>query len=234
MDVPFTIGVSFAAFAVATLVLMSGFGLSTTLTPVLAIAYPVRIAVMLVAIMHFSNNALRLALFWKHVDWGVVVRFGVLSIAGALVGAFAQEWIGNEVLKIILGAVLIVLGLVELVPRLSGLRIPRDFAPAGGIASGFLGGLTGNQGAIRSAYLINYGLSRETFVGTATMLATFIDLTRIPIYIAREGKALVDTWPSLLVIVGKRLLKHISLERFRQIVGAAVVVVGVLLPARVI
>ncbi len=243
MDVPFTIAISVAAFAVATLVLMSGFGLSTTLTPLLALAYPVHIAVMLVAIVHFSNSLVRLALFFRHADWGVVARFGILSIAGALVGALSQAWIGPAPLKIALGAVLVFFGSVELIPRLGGLRIPRRFAPVGGIVSGFLCGLTGNQGAIRSAYLLNYGLSKEAFIGTGTILASLIDATRIPIYVARDGGELREAWPTLVAVVlsawagtlvGRRLLPYVSLARFRQVVGAAVVVIGLLMVLRVV
>ena len=69
-----------AAMLVAAMVLMSGFGLGTLLTPLFVVFYDIKIAVFLVAIVHFSNNLFKLGLFFRHLDRAVLKRFGALSV----------------------------------------------------------------------------------------------------------------------------------------------------------
>ena len=45
------------------------------------------------------------------------------------------------------------------------------FLAAGGLLSGFLGGLSGHQGALRSAFLIKCGLSKEVFIASGVVIA---------------------------------------------------------------
>jgi uncharacterized membrane protein YfcA len=48
--------------------------------------------------------------------------------------------------------------------------------------SGFFGGLSGHQGALRSAFLIRAGLSKERFLGTGVAIACLVDLGRLTAY----------------------------------------------------
>src|SRR3990167_8883199 len=168
---------------------MSGFGLGTLLTPLFVLFYDIKIAVLLVAVVHFSNNLFKLGLFFRHLDWALLKRFGVVSVGGALVGSVLQAWLESQTLKIGLGVLLVLLGL--------------------------LGGVLGNQGAVRSAYLLNYSLSKEAFVATATIIACLIDATRIPIYLLQYYDGIAVAWPYLIAtilsaflgtLIGKRLL----------------------------
>jgi hypothetical protein len=49
------------------MVLMSGFGLGTLLTLLFVVFYDIKIAVFLVAIVHFSNNLFKLGLFFRQL-----------------------------------------------------------------------------------------------------------------------------------------------------------------------
>ena len=65
--------------------------------------------------------------------------------------------------------------------------------PLGGVLSGFFGGLSGMQGALRSAFLSRAGLTKEAFIGTGVLVACLIDFTRLGIYsssLAKEGASL--------------------------------------------
>jgi len=42
--------------------------------------------------------------------------------------------------------------------------------PLGGVVSGFFGGLSGNQGAFRSAFLLGAGLGKDAFIATGVLL----------------------------------------------------------------
>jgi len=70
--------------------------------------------------------------------------------------------------------------LLELHPRFEKLEFDREYLPFGGLVSGFFGGLSGHQGALRSAFLAKVGISPEGFVGTNAVIGLLVDLTRPP------------------------------------------------------
>ena len=232
------VGFSSIAFIAATVATVMGFGVGTSLTPFFALAYPTQIAVMLVAVVHFLGNLLRLTLFRRHVDLGLVRRFGVLSIVGALGGSFAQGLIQSDWLKVLLGVLLILVGGSALLPNASSWHFPRRFDQLGGLLSGALGGLLGNQGAVRGAYLANYDIPKESFIATAALIAVFIDSTRIPVYVATQWEQIARAWPVLLsatisayagTYVGQKLVGRVSQATFRQLVNIMIAVFGLVM-----
>src|SRR5262245_60517510 len=79
--------IAVAAFGASCLTFFSGFGLGTILMPVFALFFPLESAIALTAIVHFLNNALKLALLWKQANWGIVLRFGLPAFLAAVIGA---------------------------------------------------------------------------------------------------------------------------------------------------
>ena len=61
-----------AAFLSASLTLMTGFGLGTILTPVFLIFYDVKIAILIVAVVHLANNLLKIFLFSKNISMDII------------------------------------------------------------------------------------------------------------------------------------------------------------------
>jgi hypothetical protein len=60
----------------------------------------------------------------------------------------------------------------------------------GGVLSSVFGGLSGNHGAIRSAFLINTHLGKEAFIGTNAFISTVVDIFRIGV----TARVLVSSW----------------------------------------
>ncbi|MDP2277673.1 MAG: sulfite exporter TauE/SafE family protein [Nitrospirota bacterium] len=232
-----------AAFLAASLTLMTGFGLGTILTPVFLIFYDVKIAILIVAVVHLSNNLLKLSLFRSYVSLDILKRFGALTLIGAFTGAFLQGKMDSSAVKILLGIALILLGLKEVTGLGEKLRLPQKIDFIGGFLSGLLGGFVGNQGAIRSAYLLNYNIPKETFVATAAIIAFVVDVTRIPVYIFNQRNVISDNLLLLSVttasafagtFAGKKFLKNISLKAFKTYVAAMVAIIGILLSFRIL
>lgn len=241
MDVATVVLFSLAAFLAAMAATMMGFGVGTSLTPLFALFYRTHVAVMLVAIVHFLSNAFRLALFRHHVDLGLVRRFGILSVVGALVGAMAQGMVDSDWLKLALGALLVALGSIELLPGGAGWHLPRRFDQAGGLLSGLLGGFLGNQGAIRGAYLANYDIPKESFIATAALIAVSIDSTRIPVYLYTQWPEVARNWSLLLAVsasafagtyLGQKLVGRVSQAAFKRLVNAMIVAFGLVMVAQ--
>jgi uncharacterized membrane protein YfcA len=180
------------------LTFFSGFGLGTLLLPAFALFVPVDRAIALTAIVHFLNGLFKLALVGRQADRRVVIRFGLPAIVTAFVGAWVLVWLtGLGVLfdytlfgrrfdvtpvKLVVGVLLLVFALVEVLPRFRNMEFDPRYLPLGRAISGFFGGLSGMQGALRSAFLVRAGLSKEAFIGTGVVVACLVDVSRLALY----------------------------------------------------
>jgi uncharacterized protein len=178
------------------LTLFSGFGLGTLLTPVFALFFPIDLAIAMTAIVHFFNNIFKLFLVGKNANWEIVKRFGIPSLLAAVLGAFLLKQLSGipplytwgetphhiNLLKITIAILLIVFALWEIIPSLSKISFDKKYLPLGGFLSGFFGGLSGNQGALRSAFLLRAGLPKEAFIATGVVIACLIDVSRLSVY----------------------------------------------------
>jgi len=77
---------------------------------------------------------------------------------------------------------LLVFACAELLPSFRKVSFPPRYLPLGGLLSGFFGGLAGMQGALRSAFLIKSGLTKEAYVATGAAIAFLIDVSRLSVY----------------------------------------------------
>jgi len=173
----------------------------------------------------------------RHVMW----RFGLASAAGGLIGALFQPTVDGSRLMMLLAVLLLFVAASELSGLSKRMRFTGPTAWIAGVLSGLLGGLVGNQGGIRSAALLGLGLSRDTFVATATTIALFVDSARLPIYVLNEGARMWDQRSTILIatagvaagtIVGARTLRRIPEPTFRTIVAIALAALGLALLAR--
>ena len=218
--------------------LFTGFGVGTIMMPVMALFFDVKVAIMLAAIVHIFNNLSRIVLYYRHLRWEIVRRFGVVSILGAFVGSFAQLYVDSSWLKNGVGLFLSLFALLSLRPGLINWKLPAIIDIAGGFLSGLIGGLIGNQGAIRSLYLLNYKLEKQELIVSAALIAVVIDLTRIPVYTFANYRYLRDNFLLLALVilasiagtlVGSRILPQVSSELFKRIILVAVLLLGILM-----
>jgi len=241
-----------AAFVAALLTFFSGFGLGTILTPVFVIFFPVEVAIALTGVVHFTNNLFKIALVGKSADKTVLLRFGIPAILTAFLGAWLllritvlpslyiyEMWGGNfEItpVKLIIAILLIIFSILEISPSFKKVQFGKDKLFLGGALSGFFGGLTGIQGAIRSAFLIKSGLSKEAYIATGVVIASLVDFTRLSVYASRFASAnLHENIPLLLTAtlaaitgayLGKRMLKKVTLRSIQLLVAIMLIVIS--------
>lgn len=249
--------VGLAAFGVSLLTLFSGFGLGTLLMPAFALFFPVEVAVASTAVVHACNNLFKVGLLAGGAARPVVVRFGIPAVGASFLGALAlaslsdlpalASWspLGREAdvtpVKLVMGLLILGFSLFELVPALRTVRAPARWLPLGGALSGFFGGLSGHQGALRAVFLAPLGLSPTQFVSTQAVLALLVDAARLLVYgwsLALAGGAGAIPWRLVATATlcaflgayfGKRLLPGVTVEALRLLVGALLLVVGVAL-----
>jgi uncharacterized membrane protein YfcA len=215
---------------------VSGFGIGSILTPLLASWVGTKLAVALVSIPHFIGTALRFVVIRKHVDRHVLWSFGATSAAGGLAGAILHIWLRSAILGYVLGALLVFAGITGITGLASRMRFGRRSAWIAGALSGVFGGLVGNQGGIRSAALLRFNLQRDAFVATATSIALLVDIFRMPVYAASQFHSILSQWPLpgmatagvvIGTLSGKWMLQRIPENFFRQIVGVIILVLGI-------
>ena len=215
---------------------VSGFGVGSLLTPVLAVKYGTRTAVALVAIPHLVGTVVRLVSLWPQVDRQVLLRFGALSAAGGLVGALLGAHLGSSALTLVFAALLLLAGALSLAGLGERLRLGGKGAWVAGAVSGLFGGLVGNQGGIRAAALMGFDLRKEAFVATATAVALVIDGARLPVYLVTQGEHIRAASFTVVVAVagvlagtfaGVPVLRRIPDAAYRRIVGLLLLLLGV-------
>lgn len=240
------------SFLVAILTFFSGFGLGTILTPVFMVIFPPDLAIALTGVVHFFNNLFKLALVGKKADTSVLIRFGIPAVIAAFIGAYLMlqitelaplfsyqlndKTINVSPIKFLVSILLVIFASMELIPYFKKLEFSKNKLPIGGAFSGFFGGLSGNQGALRTAFLIKAGLSKETFIATAVVVSTFVDFTRLGMYASRfEAVNLTDNLPLILSatlsaiagsFLGNKLLKKVTLGFIQTFVAVMLMVLA--------
>jgi len=201
--------ISVVSFSASILTFFSGFGLGTLLLPVFSLFMPVELAVLATAIVHILNNALKFVLIRNFIDKAVLLSFGISAVIGAFFGAMIQKKIGGshilyelelldttnrvELLSFVIGILMLVFAVLDLIPILKKISFGKGQFTIGGFLSGFFGGLSGHQGALRAAFLAKSNLKAEVFISTSVCLSLLIDATRIPIYLSSNVQ-IYDHW----------------------------------------
>jgi len=245
------------ALGASALTLFSGFGLGTLLFPAFALVFPAELAVAATAIVHLTNNLFKLALIGRYARFATVLAFGLPATLGAFGGAWLLKALSGlpviggytvagqrfeiSLLKIAIGSLIVMFAWFELDPQGGSNRARRIGMRWGGLVSGFFGGLSGHQGALRSAFLIGSGLDKEAFIATGVWCAAMVDLARIAVYglvfiaplvtgsgdgptggllLAAMFSAFAGAW------IGVRLVKKVTLEAVRRWVGLLLILAG--------
>ena len=225
-----------AGIAAGAIAAISGFGIGSILTPLLAAWIGTKLAVALVSIPHFIGTALRFAVIRQHVNRRVLLSFGITSAAGGLIGALLHVWLRSIVLGYVLGVLLVFAGITGLSGLASRMRFGRRAGMFAGALSGMFGGLVGNQGGIRSAALLGFDLKRDEFVATATAIALLVDVFRMPVYAVQQYSEVMAQWQMIVIatvgvvvgtLSGKWMLSRIPQNVFRMMVAAIVLALGI-------
>lgn len=249
------LGLVLIAFFASILTFYSGFGLGTLLLPVFSLMGPLDLAIFMTAIVHFLNSIFKFILTQKALHWPSVVRFGIVSLLFAILGAYClrffvlQEWVYSyqifgfttttNILKISMGSLLVIFTSIE---YFDFIKIKSDhpiYLVAGGMFSGFFGGLSGHQGALRSAFLRCLPLTKEQFIATGIACALMVDSARLFVYAKMEQAsfttiqwqlvlpAIVAAWSGAWI--GNNYLKKVTLNQIQGIVCICLLIFGIAL-----
>lgn len=225
------------------------------MTPVFVLFFPLDLAIALTAIVHFLNNLFKLGLMGKFADRKVLLLFGIPALGFAALGAWCLDFmvdlpawgsyqLGENTyeitpVKLIVSVLIFIFALQDIIPSWSFKKMKGKHLPIGGALSGFFGGLSGHQGALRSMFLLQLGMTKEAFIATGIIIACFIDTSRITIYLLdgdlQQHFSTIDyklltaaTLSAFLgAYLGKKVLKKITLRSLQLMVGILLIVFSI-------
>ena len=230
------------ALVASLLTFFSGFGLGTLLMPDL------ELAIGMTAVVNLLNNLFKIILIRRYINYQIVAWFGIAAAIGAFLGSQllfikgAEMVVGTyrlgdttyqvHLIKIIVAILIITFAIMEMFPRLN-FSMQKKQLPLGGLLSGFFGGLSGHQGAMRSAFLLKMGLSKESFIASGIVIACMIDVTRISVYSDKLSFSVLEPQIPLLIcgtlcaftgaFLGSRLLKKITISFLQKMVSFLII-----------
>jgi hypothetical protein len=244
------------ALLVSGITLFSGFGLGTVLMPAFALFFPVPLSIAATALVHLANNLFKAILVGRKADWSVIGKFALPGAGAAMVGAVLLNvfdrlpplvfyQLGSSrheitLVGLVIGIIITGFAFLDLLPRFEKLAFDRKYLPYGGMLSGFFGGISGIQGALRSAFLIKVGLNKEVFIGTTTVSAVIVDMARLLVYgLSFYTQKLEKIDPGLTGLIlaaiiaaflgsfiGTRLVKKVTFRTIQIIVGVMLILIG--------
>jgi uncharacterized membrane protein YfcA len=247
-----TIIIVIVAMFASFMTFFSGFGLGTLLLPAFALVFPIHIAIAMTAIVHLLNNIFKSTLMKSHIYWKTAIAFGIPALIAAVIGAnilnylvefnssisydlFSFEF-ETTVIKLVIATLIFVFALFDLVPRLKELEFSDKMLPFGGFLSGFFGGLSGHQGALRSTFLIKANLKKEVYIATGIIISLVVDISRLVVYgFGEMMNDIMDNYKLLVLavlsafigaILGKKYLTKVTIKFIRLLIGLLLILIS--------
>jgi uncharacterized membrane protein YfcA len=144
----------------------------------------------------------------------------------------------------VVGTLLVFFSIAEWFSLAAKTSIPQRYLPLGGALSGFFGGLSGHQGAFRSAFLLHAGLGPQTFIASNAAIATLVDVTRLAVYGLNMQLVLAQVDMGVLaaatlaafagVLAGRLGIEKVTISFIQRLVALMLLAIGGLLLAGLI
>ena len=224
-----------AAFGLAAVSAVAGFGGGVLLLPVFIAAFGLRVAVPMLTLTQLVSNGSRVWVNRHELRWTLIGWFAVGAVPCAVVGALLLTRAPLAALRRLLGAFLVAVVVWRRVrPHPDA---PPDPAFAGiGAASGLGSALLGSVGPFTAPFFLAAGLTRGAYIGTEAASALTMHLAKLGAYgagrlLTREVLLLgVALTPATLLgtVVGRRIVGRLSDRVFVALVEVGLVAAGVL------
>ncbi|RZS96284.1 sulfite exporter TauE/SafE family protein [Cecembia calidifontis] len=226
------------AFVVFILSTLTGGGASLLLMPLVAWVVGVKAVAPVMAISIGMSSTSKVFFFRRYIDWKLFAWLFPSTIIGSILGARMFASLSSDYLQILIGLLLIsTVFQWNKTEKRTGWKVKAwHFAPMGLVVS-FLSGLIGGVGPLMNSAYLNYGMSKESLLGTRSANAILLHITKIISYayfgyvtgeVVKYG-LLIGVSSMIAVYFGKLILAKMSEMIFRKIVVASMVLSGILM-----
>ena len=214
---------------------ITGFGSSTLMLPVIVLFFPLPVSLFFVGIIHTVNDIWKIVLFKHAINWKLILSFGIPGVIASIWGATLAVSEPNEILTRILGVFLVSYVLILVFdPKLT---LPHNTytGTIGGALSGFIAGIFGVGGPVRSLFLSAFNFPKDAYIFASGVIAFFIDISRLSTYYLKsvainesllEGLIFYIPISFIAAEIAKSTVNKIPQEKFRLIVAFLIFIVG--------
>jgi len=180
---------------------IGGFGSSMIVMPLALLFLPFDQALGLTALFHVFSNGAKMLLFRQGISKRLIIWLGVPAVIAVIIGAELTVFLNQQVLSLVLGILLVVLGVGLLVRSTWKVQATNRNAAVGGVISGLIAGLAGTGGAIRGITLTAFDLEKMAFVSTSAWIDMGVDLSRSVVYTSHDflTKAILIYLPTIAI-----------------------------------
>ena len=210
---------------------IAGGGLGILLTVVATTFLDVRTSIVLVGLLGFIIQLAKIAHFHGEIRWNIVGWYVVLGIPASIVGAYLLFIIPQRWVEIGLG--ILCLGFVATQLRTSKvvLKPSKTNLLLAGAGNGLMAGMIGNGVLIRMQALMAFGLTKGEYIGTSSLLALILNISRNVVYLQQFSWTqetvilLILAIPTVMcgVRLGKYFLQFISPRTFELLMSFVIV-----------
>ncbi|MDR6301585.1 sulfite exporter TauE/SafE family protein [Mesonia maritima] len=214
---------------------IGGFGSSVFFVPIANIYLDFYSVLGLTALFHLSSNLSKIFLFKKGIDKFLLLYIGLPAVVFVILGGYLSNLFKGKYLEILLGIFLILLSFLFLIKKKLVIKAGKKETLIGGSLSGFTAGLLGTGGAIRGLTMAAFNLEKSVFIATSAFIDFMVDFSRTFVYYQNgyihnhDLKYVPFLFAIGLVgtIIGKRILKYIPQNKFKQISLLLILIIGI-------
>jgi len=222
-------------FFAAALQSLTGFGFALVVMPLVTLVIDLQIAAPLIALAGLTAYTVNLVRFRGAVNWGEVARLGAASALGIPVGIWALARVDELVIARAMGAILIAYAAYALLHPAPARRPAQWWAYPAGFLAGCLGGAYNTPGPPVVVYGSLQQWPKDEY---RAILQTLFFINGILIVgshllarhmVPQVWKLYAWVAPALLLGLwtGARLDHRLDQERFRNLVTAMILLLGV-------
>jgi len=212
-----------------------GFGASILMMPVLVFAFGPKEAVPIMAIASVLANWMRVAIWWREVNWRVNAAYCATAIPAAALGARTLIALDARMVEAALGVFLIAVVPIRRWLMRRGLSVNLAGLALVGLVIGFLTGLVASTGPINTPFFLAYGLTKGAYISTEAVGSGAVSLVKTIVF--RSFGAL--PWETIVrgllcgasLMIGsyfaKAIVQRMDARHYSGILEAMMVVAGI-------
>lgn len=206
-------------------------GIGPFTAAVAALVLPVAQSTGFVLLLLLAGDLVAITVYRAHADWRVIRKLAPAIVVGILLGVALMSNIDAQLLRRVLGTVLLLLVVLQFVqnrkPALfEDVELPRWITNAAGTTAGFTSMLANAGGPVMNLYLLNVKSAVLGFLGTTAWVFFAINMMKLPFSIGLgllNGDMLLTALACLPALylgawVGLRIARRISLETFKHLI----------------
>jgi uncharacterized membrane protein YfcA len=213
-----------------------GFGTGTISIPLLLRFLPYDQTLLLSGIMQWLSGLWKMFGFFRFVQWKIAIVFGLPALITTVFSSMLIFIIPPIQLYQLFGLFLIIY-CVLLITDLP-VCIPRTwyYAVAGGIIYGFIAGIFGMRGPIRTIFLTAVRLPKREYIATSGAVSLLADISRLFVYLLGgvrlepflvKGMLLFIPATIAVAYLAQRLVTFIPQRHFEMAIAIFLGIIGV-------